>query len=237
MTEQEWLGCNRIDEMLTFVRDRVSFRKLRLFACAFCRRFLHLPSLHSCISQALDAAEKFAVGSAKERELLGWHQRLLRYHNEVGYEPPIEEALVLVAAMAATETDEEAFFIRLLPGAYNVRIAETKAYLRVAEQPYYEGDNDMEREEAVQANMLRDLIGVAPFRTVELEPVWKTDRQNLISLMAQSIDDERNYADMPILADVLEEAGCTNNDILQHCRVDAPHVKGCWVVDLLLGRQ
>ena len=41
---------------------------------------------------------------------------------------------------------------------------------------------------------------------------------------------------MPILADALQDAGCTNEDVLTHCRGDGPHVRGCWVVDLLLGK-
>ena len=42
---------------------------------------------------------------------------------------------------------------------------------------------------------------------------------------------------MPILADALEDAGCTNQDILNHCRGGGEHVRGCWVVDLLLGKE
>jgi len=52
--------------------------------------------------------------------------------------------------------------------------------------------------------------------------------------LAQAIYDDRAFDRLPILADALEEAGCTNIDILEHCRVPGPHVCGCWVVDLLL---
>ena len=49
--------------------------------------------------------------------------------------------------------------------------------------------------------------------------------------------EDRDFAGMPILADALEDAGCTDADILGHCRCPGPHVRGCLVVDLLRGRQ
>ena len=55
--------------------------------------------------------------------------------------------------------------------------------------------------------------------------------------LAQAIYEERRFGDLPVLADALEEAGCTDADILSHCRGPGPHVRGCWVVDLLLGKQ
>jgi hypothetical protein len=55
--------------------------------------------------------------------------------------------------------------------------------------------------------------------------------------MDQQMYDSRDFTDMPILADALEEAGCTDSNILMHCRGPGPHVRGCWVVDLLLGKE
>ncbi|QDU20371.1 hypothetical protein ETAA1_23230 [Urbifossiella limnaea] len=49
--------------------------------------------------------------------------------------------------------------------------------------------------------------------------------------------ESRDFAPMPVLADALEDAGCADNDILAHCRGDGPHVRGCWVVDLVLGKS
>jgi hypothetical protein len=53
---------------------------------------------------------------------------------------------------------------------------------------------------------------------------------------AQLIYEERRFADLPSLADAIEEAGCDNADVLAHCRAGSEHVRGCWVVDLLLGK-
>jgi hypothetical protein len=86
----------------------------------------------------------------------------------------------------------------------------------------------------VQADILRDIFGPRPFRPVTLNPAWQMS--NVIAL-AQSIYDERAFDRLPILADALEDAGCDNADILNHCRQPGEHVRGCWVADLLLGKE
>jgi hypothetical protein len=60
---------------------------------------------------------------------------------------------------------------------------------------------------------------------------------NTVSKMAQAIYGDRAFEHLPILADALEEAGCTDAAILDHCRQPGEHVRGCWVVDLLLGKK
>jgi hypothetical protein len=80
---------------------------------------------------------------------------------------------------------------------------------------------------------LRDIVG-NPFRPVSVEPSW---RASPVLDLARSIYDERAFDRLPILADALEDAGCTNADILGHCRGGGDHVRGCWVVDLVLGKQ
>jgi hypothetical protein len=55
--------------------------------------------------------------------------------------------------------------------------------------------------------------------------------------LARGIYEDRAFDRMPILADALQDAGCDNEDILDHCRGPEPHVRGCWVVDLLLGKR
>jgi hypothetical protein len=91
------------------------------------------------------------------------------------------------------------------------------------------------RENTWQAERLRDVIG-NPFRSVVLDPAWLSWREATVGKMAQVVYDERRFADLPILADALEDAGCTNRDILSHCRQPDEHVRACWVIDLLLGQ-
>jgi thioredoxin-like negative regulator of GroEL len=70
-----------------------------------------------------------------------------------------------------------------------------------------------------------------------ISPVWLIWNDGLIPKLAHEIAREQRFADLPILADALEEAGCSNADILNHCRQPGEHVRGCWVVDLLLGKS
>ena len=88
-------------------------------------------------------------------------------------------------------------------------------------------------EQGSQADLLRDIFG-NPFRPVTLNPAWRTGN---VTALAQSIYDDRAFDRMPILADALEDAGCDNADILNHCRQPGEHVRGCWVVDLVLGKE
>jgi hypothetical protein len=76
-----------------------------------------------------------------------------------------------------------------------------------------------------------------PFRPVTINPVWLAWNDGTVQKIAQGIYEERAFDRMPILADALEESGCTNADILYHCRLPGEHVRGCWVVDLVLGKE
>jgi hypothetical protein len=69
---------------------------------------------------------------------------------------------------------------------------------------------------------------------VAINPAWLTSN---VSGLAQAIYDDRAFERMPILGDALEDAGCDNADILNHCRGPGPHVRGCWVVDMLLEKE
>jgi hypothetical protein len=92
------------------------------------------------------------------------------------------------------------------------------------------------REAKAQTLLLRDIF-FNPFRPPPiLDPAWLRWRDGTIPRLAQQMYDARDFASMPILADALEEAGCTSGDILEHCRGPGPHVRGCWVVDLVLGK-
>ncbi len=83
------------------------------------------------------------------------------------------------------------------------------------------------------ARMFRDVVG-NPFRSVAFSPSWRTD--TAVGL-ARQVYEGRDFSAMPILADTLQDAGCDNTDVLDHCRDPSPHVRGCWVVDLLLDKE
>jgi hypothetical protein len=91
-------------------------------------------------------------------------------------------------------------------------------------------------EMAIQASLMRDILG-NPFRLAMISPCWLTWNGGTIPKLAEGIYTDRAFDRLPILADALEDAGCDNADILAHCRGPGPHVRGCWVVDLLLGKE
>jgi hypothetical protein len=96
----------------------------------------------------------------------------------------------------------------------------------------YTGDAYL-AESAAHCDIIRDIFG-NPFRPVTFAPTWRTT--DAVGV-ARSMYDSRDFAAMPILADALEDAGCDSADVLAHCRGDGPHVRGCWVVDLVLGKN
>jgi hypothetical protein len=89
-------------------------------------------------------------------------------------------------------------------------------------------------ESEAQAGLVRDIFGTLPLRPVYVDPSWRTDTA---MTLARTIYESREFSAMPILADALQDAGCGNEDILNHCRGPGPHVRGCWVVDLVLGKS
>jgi hypothetical protein len=91
------------------------------------------------------------------------------------------------------------------------------------------GEDAWWSERREQANLLRCLLG-NPFRPATLDPRWLTPA---VASIAETCHLERCFADLPVLADALEEGGCTDATILDHCRESGPHARGCWLVDLI----
>jgi hypothetical protein len=89
---------------------------------------------------------------------------------------------------------------------------------------------------ATQASLIREIFG-NPLRGAAIQPSWLDWNGGAVVRIAQGIDAERAFDRLPVLADALEEAGCTDPAILSHCRGPGPHVRGCWVLDLLTGRE
>jgi hypothetical protein len=85
---------------------------------------------------------------------------------------------------------------------------------------------------AAGCDLLREVFG-NPFRPVPFSPAWRTD--TAVSLARQAYEG-RDFALLPILADALQDAGCASPEVLDHCHGSGPHVRGCWVVDLVLGK-
>jgi hypothetical protein len=95
---------------------------------------------------------------------------------------------------------------------------------------------DSNEERRAQCDLLRDVFGY-PFRPASLDPALLAWRGGLAVAIAAEVYEERAFDRLPILADALEEAGCTDREVLLHCRGPAPHARGCWVVDRMLSKD
>ncbi len=88
-----------------------------------------------------------------------------------------------------------------------------------------------EQAEALHMRLFHDIF-CNPFRPIARRTEWQT---NTAVAIARRMYESRDFSAIPILADALQDAGCDSGAILNHCRGDGPHVRGCWVVDLVLG--
>jgi hypothetical protein len=87
------------------------------------------------------------------------------------------------------------------------------------------------------ADLLREIFGPLPFRPVTIRPGVLAWNDGLVVRLAEAIYDEGQWGDMPILGDALLDAGCGNQEVLEHVQSPGHHVRGCWVIDLILGRE
>jgi hypothetical protein len=210
MTEPEWLQATDPQPMLEYLWGRASKRKLRLFAVACCRRVW--PQLDDEQSRrAVEEVERYVDGRATTQELRVAHGSAWK-----AWGMPAR-----TAASDASVVDGESF----------------RADHVASHAAWATPGRTRAGERQAQAQLLRCIFGPLPFRPITLGPSWLTWHSGLLVSMARQMYDSRDFSDMPVLADALEEAGCQDQDILGHCRSGGEHVRGCWVVDLLLGKE
>jgi hypothetical protein len=214
VTETDWLSCNNPFEMLSFVRDSISQRKLRLFACACCRRIWHLLPCQEN-RDLVAAVENFPDGPIETRDL--------------------DEAIIATSKRERDFANDGGFWAAKNLGRSYYKLDPLSSAVTVAVKAARCTD-DARVEQAAQADLLRDLVP-NPFRTVEMAPGWLRWYIRAVIRSAQSIYDDRASGQLSKLAHSLEEAGCSDSDIISHCRGSASHFRGCWVVDLLLSKQ
>jgi hypothetical protein len=209
----------------------VSGRKLRLFAVACCRSIWHLLEDERS-RRAVAIAERFADGAASQDERKAARQAALEATQGRGC-PTAAWAAQRAAARSPVDGDGVAAHAAhaMAQRAYNKTWAEGRR--DDAEPDRVTAFAEQRRE---QARLLRDIVGPLPYRTVTVEPSWLTWNHRTVPAIARHCYEERAFDALPILADALEDAGCTDAEILRHCRSGGPHARGCWVVDLLLGK-
>jgi hypothetical protein len=236
VTEAEWLSCSDPAAMLDRRRRvlTLSPRKARLYACACCCRVWRC--LDEAGRAAVAVAEWYADGRATDGELE------LAAQSATG---PAKSAAALQlgrsgdtaarAAAAAAGHDAYGRVSAAYAGRRKPDLGPVAAALGIsvwaAGDPrdaylWVEG-----RERAEQANILRDIAG-NPFRPFAFDPTWRT---SAAVGLARTIYAENQFEALPILADALQDAGCEDAEVLTHCRMPG-HQRGCWLVDLVLGR-
>jgi hypothetical protein len=240
MTEADWLACTNPERMVRFLNDKASDRKLRLFACNCARQVWDLLA-GRLGREAVAASERYADGLAEEADLDAARRALTDWLNAsyFSWRSSINSNEQLLALRAALATCHANTFRAALEAAKQIAqaavnrcppqvIVNKAARRRAAEAARGQQHRDTCR-------LLREMIG-NPFWPVAIPPSWLAWHEGLIPSMARRMYDERHFAELPVLADALEDAGCEDADILDHCRGGGPHVRGCWVLDALLGK-
>jgi hypothetical protein len=231
MTEQSWQTCFHLQRMLSCLPERLSERKLRLFAVACCRHIGDLLFDARCW-EAVTTAELFADDLATVADLsaaevaacdyIAARERRFHFPWPVARSEdaePIDRA-AQAALACAWKSAAHAARASALQAAMAARIATI--------------DRPRTLESALFCDLLRDILG-NPFSVPPvLSPTCLTAT---VRAIGRTIYEERCFADLPILADALEEVGCGNTGVLEHCRGRGPHARGCWALDLVLQKS
>jgi hypothetical protein len=225
--------------MLEFLQGHASDRKLRLFACACCRRIVRLSDGQHLVI-AIESAEQHADGLATTEEMLAaWEaaDQAVWAFNGVA-----SEQLALAAIEWATKKYSAQDCARACRRALEA-FEQEQAWLPWGRRSANwwsdmraKVEMTLAEERTYQADLLRCIIG-NPFRPMPIDPAWVSWSGGTLVKMAEAIYEDRAFDRLPILADALEESGCDDAGILGHCRQPGEHVRGCWVIDLILGKS
>jgi hypothetical protein len=223
MTEAEWLACTNLDTMMAHLQQgaaAVSDRKWRLFAIACARRAWHSLVDVAADRAGIEVAERYVEGQATLEELHRAYEAIT--------EEPFDGDYWDDFSPAAATADYQ-----FLPARDCAWGAANHAFSHPEEGTPFE-------ENVVQCGLLRDILG-NPWHRVNFDSAWMTPT---VARLAQAAYETRSLpegalesARLLVLADALEEGGCTDPAILGHLRSPGPHVRGCHVVDLLLGKE
>jgi hypothetical protein len=246
MTEAEWLACTDPTRMLEFLRRQptTSDRKLRLFAAACCRRVWDWLGEKSC--RAVEVLERCLDGVATADEL---HRAAAGAYEdrigEFGTHHPSNAAYTAVMFQKVTSHDVAVGAAAEIAEAVRCEASTRKGIShqgwpppKVADPAVRRacvdaGDRAMTVERVAQCHLLRDIFH-GPRRAIYFRSRWRTPT---VLTLASRIYSDRQFEQLPSLAHALGDAACDDADILDHCCQSGPHVRDCWVMDLLLGKS
>ncbi len=235
MTEAEWLKCADPQPMLEFLLGKATKRKECLFGVGCCQRVAHL--FNGRTFWTLSDGKPYLPQPSRFLEMTECiaEKPTFLYFGEYDQDFPdgySDEGHASFAADAALYSLNAERASTYASWAASVASGGYQEHYGLAEEivtnlPGYA----MER--AAQCALLRDIFG-NPFRPTTLDSSWLNPA---VKALAQIIYDDRTFDQMPILANSFVKSGCADPEILNHLRGSGPHVRGCWVVDLVLGRE
>jgi hypothetical protein len=249
VNEHEWLACSDSQELLRFLHESLikPERKLRRLALACCARIWHLlPEEGRRLARAV---EDYADGLATRHERDAAVAAFRKLHGRFGSTAPTLRAVYNTKAVsfdpwtAASVAVNAAIARRGLPPPLHDGLPPPVLDFALGELRRCPA---FVEECAAQAVLLRDIFGPLPFRPLPLLALHVlTWNDGCVVNLARVIDDDRplpggslDNTRLAVLADAMEEAGCDNEEVLAHLRQPGQvHVRGCWVVDLLLNKQ
>jgi hypothetical protein len=237
MVEQHWLEARDPEWMFRALWDagRLTERKARLFAVVCCRRLWPLLADERS-RRAAEISERYADGLASQAELEAANMLASEHVMECNYGLPW---VVAGVAFEASSVDQDVTFV----AAETARARVWKPDLTEKEsEDWHEAMYLAEMNQ--EAKLLRDIFG-NPFRAApSLEPSLLTRNAGAVVQLARAAYEERLLPEglmdptrLAVLADALEEAGCADAEILSHLRGPGPHVRGCHVIDAILGKE
>jgi hypothetical protein len=249
MTDGDWNRCDDPQPMLRYLRDRATRRKVLFFLCACYRRAWHLSAATEAGKRNLmEALELYAEGRARHEQVVTAVRPVARAEQRGSIRP-------LSAANWEAWVGEEVPWEEVDAGAWATRywLACGRAARSRPNEDSWQAQSRSHKawsaaelkERRRQAALLREVFGPLPFGDVRPDPDWLAWNGGMVAKLAQAIYEERSLPEGTLdrgrlagLADALEEAGCVNERILSHLRQQkAVHVRGCWVIDLLLNKD
>jgi hypothetical protein len=239
LTRAEWEESDDPDGMLLAQGLNRHSRKIRLFLVAHCRHIWDRLSDPS--RETVAVAERFAEGKTNQHELAAACHRAQgvwlscdAYNRELASK--LEDTLETVWEGA---NPDSLLAIREQFNSVALQTAAASLAVEVARPDYKTWAPQFpatlpESDRLWASQLIRELFG-NPFHPITFDPKWRTDT---VALLAEGMYESRDFSAMPILADALQDAGCDNDEILHHCRNPKQvHVRGCWLVDRVLGNE
>jgi hypothetical protein len=228
MTDADWEAGTDIERMLLVVRDRGSPRQHRCVHAALVGTVIARLK-HPSANKLLATLDDYASGTFSRSQLA----------RELGRKEYGKLIFDILGLPLSADSESNT------PGADVQTVCFWVLSTTIPELPIY---SEIRKWEEVSSrstdpsvtlwvtrigSVFRDVLG-NPYRQVAWQRSWRTEAA---VALARGMYESRDFGPMPVLADALEDAGCADPDVLAHCRGDGPHVRGCWVVDLVLGKE